>query len=168
MHSALELTWCGTTMNSDLKISELSSIIYGFVLMDPLWKDFDFCIYCFYDYTFWFFKKTSEFFHWIYQTFGASRTLFTEEILCVGISLVNKVPDLYFHIAYTVEICVEQLDYRLLPAFQFRNAILLRQLVILFRSKWNSLRQILTVRSTYFTPCEKHLLSPEGSGNMMM
>ena len=33
---------------------------------------------------------------------------------------MNKVPDLNF---YIVEICVEQLDHRLLPAFLFPNAI---------------------------------------------
>ena len=37
--------------------------------------------------------------------------------------MCSRVPDLYFYIAYTVEICVEKLDYRLLPAFNFRNAI---------------------------------------------
>ena len=117
--------------------------------MDPLWKDFDFCIACTITH-FGFEKRRPSFFHWMYQTFGASGTLFTEEILCVGISLVNKVPDLYFHI----EICVEQLDYRLLPAFQFRNAIFIT-VNWWFYSGQNGIHygHILTVRSTYFTPC---------------
>ena len=60
---------------------------------------------------------------------------------------------IYIFIKPTVEICVEQLDYRLLPAFQVRNAIFIT-VNWGFYSGQNGIHygQILTVRSTYFTP----------------
>ena len=120
MHSELELTWWGTTMNSGFKISEAVLYIIRFNGSTV--------------------ERRLSFSHWIHQTFGGSRTLFTEEILCVGISLVNKVPDLYFYIAYCWNLCWTA-RLKITSSFSVSECHFhCGQLVILFRSKWNSLR----------------------------
>ena len=121
MHSALELIWWGTTMNSGLKISE--AVLYIRFNGSTV-------------------ERRPSFFHWIYPTFGGSGTLFTEEILCVNISLVNKVPDLYFYIAYCWNLCwTVGLRIQITSSFSVSECYFYYgQLVILFRSKWNSLR----------------------------
>ena len=119
-YSALELTWWGTTMNSGLKISE--AVLYIRFSVSTV-------------------ERRPSFFHWIYQTFGGSGTLFNEEILWrVGISLVNKVPDLYFYIAYCWNLCWT-VRLQITSSFSVSEChFYYGQLVILFRSKWNSLR----------------------------
>ena len=85
-------------------------------------------------------KDVWVFFHWIDQTFGRSGNLFTEEILYVGISLVNRVPDLYFYIAYCWTLCWK-VGLQITSSFQLSEChFYYGQLVISFRSKWNSLR----------------------------
>ena len=60
--------------------------------------------------------------------------------MCRYISLVNKVPDSYFHIAYCWNLCWT-VRSQITSSFSVSECnFYYGQLVILFRSKWNSLR----------------------------